>query len=51
VLSTSALTLTKQQIRPLPTTPSRRIALLLIDGGWRQSAIKAGLIGHGRRRQ
>lgn len=51
MLSTSALTLTKQRIRPLPTTPSRRIALLLIDGGWRQPAVKARLIGHGRRRK
>jgi hypothetical protein len=51
VLSTSALTLAKQQIGPLATTPSGRIALLLIDGGWRQPAIKARLTGHGRRRQ
>jgi hypothetical protein len=51
VLSTSALTLSKQRIGPLPTTPSRRNALLLIDGDWRSPAIKARLIGHGRPRQ
>jgi hypothetical protein len=52
VLSMSALALAKQQIGPLPTTSSRRIALLLIDGDWRQApAIKARLVGHGRRRQ
>jgi transposase len=37
VLGTGALTLAKQQIEPLPTTPSRRVALLLIDGGWSQA--------------
>lgn len=38
--------LAKQQIGPLPTMPSRRIALLLIDGDWRQAlAIKARLAG------
>jgi hypothetical protein len=29
--------LAKQQIGPLPTAPSRCIALLLIDGDWRQA--------------
>jgi hypothetical protein len=51
VLSRSTLTLTKQQIGPLPTTPRRRIALLPIDGDWRQPRHQARLIGHGRRRQ
>ncbi len=46
MLSTSAFNLVKQQIGPLPTTPSRRIALLLIDGDWRQApAIKTRLAG------
>jgi len=38
--------LAKLQIGPLPTTPSRRIALLLIDGDWQQApAIKTRLAG------
>jgi hypothetical protein len=38
------LTLAKQQIGPLPTTPGGRTALPLIDGDWRQApAIKARL--------
>lgn len=32
VLSTSVLTLAKQRIGSLPTTPGRRIAVLLIGG-------------------
>ncbi len=40
------LTLAKQQIGPLPTTPGGRTALPLIDGDWRQvPAIKARLAG------
>ena len=45
-LSTSALTLAKQQIGRLPTTPGGRTALPLIDGDWRRApAIKARLAG------